>query len=110
MLSGQSYSLLNNRAAIEFTQRVKESKYKYDIRVIAVIHDAIYIYCKNTLGCVHWVNTNLIECMEWDELPELKHDIVKLGAELDVFKVNWSNPITLKNKWSIKDIWNKLNN
>ena len=27
-------------------------------------------------------NNNLIECMEWQDLPELKHDKIKLGGRL----------------------------
>lgn len=36
--SGQSYGLLNNRAAIAFMKRVRASKWKYDIRPVALIH------------------------------------------------------------------------
>lgn len=37
-LSGQSYGLLNNRAAVAFMKRVHASKWKYDIRPVALIH------------------------------------------------------------------------
>ena len=102
--SGQSYGLLNNRAAIAFMKRVRASKWKYDIKPIALIHDAIYLSIKDDIECVKWVNDNLIEEIQWQELPELKHDIVKLGAELDVFYNSWARPITLKNYISEEEI------
>lgn len=35
---GQSYGLLNTRAGIEFNSKVRNSKYKYDIKPVAQIH------------------------------------------------------------------------
>lgn len=35
--------------------------------------------------------------MEWQELPEIQHPDVHLGAALDVFKEGWYKPITLPN-------------
>lgn len=42
--------------------------------------------------------------MKWQDLPELHHEEVKLGAELDVFYKSWSNPITLSNNASQEEI------
>lgn len=97
---GQSYGLLNNRAANEFMQRVHKSKYRLDVKPVALIHDAIYLVIKDDIEVVHWVNENLIECMQWQELPEIQHPTVKLGAALDLYYPDWSNPITLPNKAS----------
>lgn len=102
--SGQSYGSLTMRAANEFMQRVRNSPYKYDIKLCALIHDAIYPLIRNKLGIVKWVNDNLIECMEWQELPELAHDKVKLNAELDLFNAGWHKPITLKNRLTKQQI------
>ena len=92
-IGGQSYGLLNNRAAIELQQRVLNSKYKNDIRPMVHIHDSQYFLIRNTYGCVEWFNRNLIECMCWNELPELHHDIVKINAEMDINYPNWSYSI-----------------
>lgn len=97
---GQSYGLLNNRSAIEFHKRLLASPYKYSIKPIAHIHDAQYFIIEDTVGCVKWFNDNLIECMQWQELPEIQHDGVKLGGSVDLFYPNWSNGITLPNKAS----------
>lgn len=101
---GQSYGLLNNRAVVEFMERVWASPYKYDIMPVALIHDAIYLVIKDDLEVVKWVNDNLIQCMSWQELPEIQHDKVKIGAELGLFHPNWSNEITLKNNMTADQI------
>ncbi|MFC0819747.1 hypothetical protein [Moraxella marmotae] len=96
-ISGQSYCQLTNRAVNEFMQRVWASDYRYDIMPVCLIHDAIYLMIKNDVEIVKWVNDNLIDCMQWQDLPEIAHDTVKLGAELDIFYPDWSHEITLAN-------------
>lgn len=93
----QSYGLLNNRAANAFMKKVWASKYRYDIKLVALIHDAIYLLIRDDLEVVTWANKELIECMRWQELPEIKHDTVKLGAALDIFWPDWAHPTTLPN-------------
>ena len=100
----QSYGLLNNRAAIEFRDRVLKSPYKYDVFLVSLIHDATYILCRNNPAIVKWVNDNLIECMRWQELPELQDDEVKLGAELDLYWPTWADGLTLPNNIPVDDI------
>lgn len=102
-LSGQSYGLLNTRAAIEFMERVYASEFRYDIRPVALIHDAIYLVIKDNLEVIHWVNENLIKCMQYQDLPEIQHDIIKIGAELDLYR-DWSNPVTLDNGMTLEEV------
>ncbi len=97
-VSGQSYSMLNNRALNEFMQRVHSSKYRLKIKPCALIHDALYFIIKDELEVIEWFNNNLIECMQWQDLPELQHDQVKLGAEVDLHFGSWAKPITIPNK------------
>lgn len=104
---GQSYGLLNNRASIEFQEKVLASKFKYDIKPITHIHDAQYFIIKNTIACVEWFNNNIIKCMQWQELPEIQHDIVKLGGEMEIFYPTWADPIKIKNRATRKEILNK---
>ena len=42
--------------------------------------------------------------MEWNELPELQHPTVKLGAQLEVYYPDWSNPIKIPNRISRIDL------
>jgi len=100
----QSYGLLNNRAAVEFRKRVDASPYRYDIFLVSLIHDATYILCRNHPDIIKWVNDNLVACMRWQELPELQHDVVKLGAELDIYWPSWADALTLPNNISKEEI------
>lgn len=101
---GQSYGLLNNRAACAFMKKVWESPYRNDIKPVSLIHDAIYILIRDDADIVEWANRELINAMKWQELPEIQHDQVKLGAALDLFYPNWANAITLPNNASKETI------
>ena len=92
---GQSYGLLNNRAAVAFMKIVWKSKHRLKIMPVALIHDAIYLIIDDDLETIEFANKHLTKEMEWQELPEIWHDEVKLGGDLDLFYPNWSNGITL---------------
>ena len=109
-LSGQSYGLLNNRAAVAFMKRVWASKWRTSIQPVALIHDAIYLLIDDDIECLEWVNKALIEEMSWQELPEIAHETVKLGAELDVFYPSWENEITLPNNATQQEIKDVIQN
>lgn len=98
----QSYGMLMNRAFIEFLQRVKDSKYKHDIRLINTIHDAVYLLIRDDAEVILWVNENLVECMLWQEDPILASEI-KMGAELDCGR-DWAHCYTLPNGISKENI------
>jgi DNA polymerase-1 len=101
---GQSWGMLNNRAAIEFQARVLASPYRTKIRPIAHIHDSQYFLLANEVGCVEWVNRNLIECMQWTGLPEIQHPVVKLGGNLEIYQPSWAKKYSIPNLASKKEI------
>lgn len=103
-ISGQSYGLLNNRAAIAFMNRVWDSDYKYDIMPVSLIHDSIYLMVKDDVRVIEWVNRTLIEEMQWQELEEIKHPEVHLASELELFYKGWHNVITLANNSTQEEI------
>jgi DNA polymerase-1 len=78
-------------------QKVWASPYRYDIKPVALIHDAIYILIRNDVEIVEWANRELIASMRWQELPEIQHPTVHLGAALDLFWPDWAHPTTLPN-------------
>jgi len=96
-ISGQSYGLLTNRAVNAFMKRVWASPYRFDIKPVALIHDAIYLLILDDVRVVEWVNRELIHAMQWQGLPEIQHDQVKLTAELSLFWPTWADEITLPN-------------
>ena len=106
---GQSYGLLNNRAGIEFQERVLTSEYSETVLPVAQIHDAIYAIVEDCLETVHWVNINLVECMQWQGLKEIFHPDVPLGGDMDIFYPNWSVSITLDNNSTPQKIISKCN-
>lgn len=101
---GQSYGLLNNRAANAFMEKVWASPYRHDILPIALIHDAIYLLFKDDVRVVEFVNRELINAMRWQELPEIQHDKVKLGAALDLFWPSWNDAVGIPNEASQEEI------
>lgn len=101
---GQSYGLLNNRAAVDFMKKVWVSKHRHDIKPVGMIHDSIYLLIKDDAETMEWANRELIVSMKWQELPEIQHTVVKLSANLDVFWPDWSNAITLQNGATAEEI------
>jgi DNA polymerase-1 len=102
----QSYSLLTTRAFSRFMRRVwKHPLYCDKVFAIVTIYDSIYVDIPNDLDCLKWVNDNLIECMkDISDCPELQHDTVKLGSELELYYPSWANPITIPNNASMQQI------
>jgi DNA polymerase-1 len=106
---GQSYGLLNSRAAHAFSDRILEAKLHNDIKPAAQIHDAQYYWVKRSVKLVKWVNDNLIPEMEWDGLPELQHPQLKLGGNLIIYSPDWASEIALPNGATYGQIGDLLN-
>lgn len=100
----QSYGLLNNRAANDLMKKVWLSKYREDVKPIALVHDAIYVLIRDDVEVVEWVNRELILSMQWQSLPEITNDQVKLGANLDICYKGWHQPITIPNHADLSTI------
>ncbi|WP_199097265.1 DNA polymerase [Dyella sp. ASV21] len=94
---GQSYGLLNTRAGTDFMRQVRQSKWAHEIRPCAHIHDAQYYLVRDDADLLAWVNDRLVKAVQWQELPEIQHDQVKLGGELSIFFPTWANELTIPN-------------
>lgn len=101
---GQSYGLLNSRAGNFVMEAVRNSKYKNVIKPVAQIHDALYFYVIDDFETIKFLNDLVGEAMSWQELPEIKHDEVKLSGELDIFYPSWKDAFTIPNYASIYTI------
>jgi DNA polymerase-1 len=106
---GQSYGLLNSRAAHAFADKIIEAKLWNDIKPAAQIHDAQYYWVRKSVKLLKWVNDNLIPEMEWDGLPELQHPVLKLGGNLIVYSKNWSTELTIPNGANYREIGDLVN-
>lgn len=94
---GQSFGLLTNRAGVEFNTLVRNSKYKYSVRPIIMIHDALYYLIRDNIDTVLWVNKHLSEAVKWQEEPQIQHDKVHLSGELSIFYPDWAHELSLPN-------------
>jgi DNA polymerase-1 len=106
---GQSYGLLNNRAGIDLQQRLLQSEYRYDVLPVAHIHDAQYFLVRDDIDVISYLNKNLVECMEWQRLPEIAHPDVGLGGELSVFHPTWETEYSLPNNGTESALRNAVN-
>lgn len=97
---GQSYCLLNSRAGTEFNGKVRKSQFRLDIKPCAQIHDAQYFLIRDNIHAVKYANDNLVEAVEWQNLPEIAHPEVKLGGNLGIFYPDWNTEVTLPNRAS----------
>jgi len=113
---GQSYCMLNNRAASEFMGKVRKSKYRLDIKPCAHIHDAQYYLVRdNGYGPLVYMNEHLPKAVAWQESPEIRHDKVKLSGSVEIYYPNWNHGFDIPNgadesiiRTKIKDHLNDL--
>lgn len=101
---GQSWCILNNRAASEFMKKVRASKFRLVIRPCAHIHDAQYFLFPNDPEVVEFINTHLVIAAQWQDHPDIYHPDVKLGGELSIFYPTWAEELELPNGASQEQI------
>lgn len=101
---GQSWCLLNSRAASEFLGVVRSSQFRLDIRPCAQIHDAQYYLIREDIEVLKFVNEHLVKAVEWQDHPDIAHPEVKLGGELSIFYPSWKDELTIPNRASEADI------
>lgn len=94
---GQSWCLLNSRAASEFMGEVRSGAYRMDIRPCAQIHDAQYYLVSENPDILAYVNEHLVKAVQWQEDPTIAHDEVKITGELSVFYPSWLTEIVIPN-------------
>lgn len=92
---GQSWGLLNSRAMNVVMQRVRANGYELDILPVAAIHDCNYYLIRNNASLISWFNSVVREEAEWNDHPDIYHDEVGLGGDLDIFYPSWATPLTL---------------
>jgi len=106
---GQSWGLLNNRAASEFMERVRGGDLQSEIRISCQIHDAQYYLVRDNASVLNWFNQNIVECVQWQKHPDIKHPDVKLSGAVSVFYPTWAEEHKLQNDASYDDVYAFLN-
>ena len=102
---GQSWCMLNNRAASEFMAKVRKSEYRLDIKPCAHIHDAQYYLVRDAgYGPLMYLNKHLPKAVSWQEDPLIQNEWIKMSGAVDVFYPNWNHDMTLKNDCSLEEI------
>ena len=94
---GQSWCLLNSRASSEFMGKVRQSKFRLDIRPSAQIHDASYYLVRDDMGALMYANEHLVKAVQWQDHPDIQHPDVKLGGEFSIFYPDWSKEMVIPN-------------
>jgi DNA polymerase-1 len=107
---GQSWCLLNNRAATEFMGKVRKSKHRLDIRPCSHIHDAQYYLVRHNPEALKYVNDNLVEAIKWQKDPLIAHNLVKLSGELSLFFPTWKDELVIPNDVTTSELVSLVNN
>jgi len=103
---GQSYCMLNNRAASEFMGKVRKSKHRLDIKPCAHIHDAQYYLVRDegSMEPLMYMNEHLPKAVAWQDDPEIYHDQVKLSGSVEIYWPNWNHGFDIPNSCSETEI------
>lgn len=105
---GQSYCLLNNRAASAFMKKVRASKHRLNIKPCAHIHDAQYYLIKDGMKALMFMNKHLPKEVAWQDDPEIWHDQVKLSGSVEIYWPTWETGFDIPNDATEDVIFDKI--
>lgn len=105
---GQSWCLLNSRAGTEFMLKVRNSKFRLDIKPCAQIHDAQYYLIRDNIDAIMYANEHVVKACEWQNHPDIWHPDVKLGGEFSIFYPSWKDEMGIPNNASAEDIYSAV--
>jgi DNA polymerase-1 len=95
---GQSWCLLNSRAASEVMEQVRaHPEYRLNIRPCAHIHDAQYYLVKDDMPTVQFLHRIIVKAVNWQDHPDIAHPDVGLGGELSLFYPTWAEEMEIPN-------------
>lgn len=105
---GQSWCMLNNRAASEFMKRTREEKYRLDIKPCSHIHDAQYYLIRDDMDTLMYVNEHLPKAVSWQEDPLIQNEHISMSGELTIFHPHWGVGVDLPNSATQEVIIKKI--
>jgi len=87
---GQSYGLLNNRAANEIFDECYKQELHNHVSPIAQIHDSQYFIVKDEPEIIFDLMEIIKIAISWDDLPELQQDDVELSGTPQLSFSSWA--------------------
>jgi len=101
---GQSWCMLNTRAASEFMSKTRKSKYRLDIKPCAHIHDAQYYLVRDAgYDPIMYLNKELVKAVSWQEDPLIQNEHISMSGETSIFYPTWANEIVIPNNVTIEE-------
>ena len=102
----QSYGLITLNALANIMNEVWEHKEYFDrIVPVTTIYDSLYFEMDNDLAQLAWFNEVVVRHMlDITQVPELEHDIISLGADVEVLYPDWATKIKIPNNGTEKEI------
>jgi DNA polymerase-1 len=106
---GQSYCMLNSRAAAKFMKKVRNSQHRFDIKPCAHIHDAQYYLVRDgSYDSLVYINNHLPKEVAWQNDPEIYHDQVKLSGSCEIYYPNWNHGFDIPNGATVPTIKDQI--
>ena len=94
---GQSWCMLNNRAASEFMGKVRKSPQRLNVKPCAHIHDAQYYLIKDDMQTLLYVNKHLSKAVQWQDDPLIQNEHIDMSGKLEIFHPNWNHGFDIPN-------------
>lgn len=94
---GQSWCMLNNRAASEFMSKVRQGEHRLNIKPCAHIHDAQYYLIKDDMETLLYVNKHLSAAVAWQEDPLIQNEHINMSGKLEIYYPDWNHGFDIPN-------------
>jgi len=101
---GQSWCMLNNRAASEFMSMVRAGKHRLDIKPCAHIHDAQYYLIRDDIETLMYVNTHMSQAVRWQDDPLIENEHIDMSGQLEIFHPSWCHGFDIPNQTTEEEI------
>lgn len=95
---GQSWCMLNSRAASEFMGIVRQGEYRLVVRPCAHIHDAQYYMIRDDIPTLMYVNKHLSKAVSWQEDPLIQNEHIDMSGQLEIYHPTWGQGFDIPNE------------
>lgn len=106
--SGQSYCMLSERAGVDMQQRIIAQNLIGVVKPSIHVHDSLFFITKRDPEILKWLNDNLVDAISYQDLPEIRHDELKLTGESTLHMPSWCDSVPVRCNASVDDFTNLL--